>query len=706
MKGPSQSQQPPEKFLSGLVELERAVQKDVQEAASFRKANQSFDARDDTTQLLLAACEKLWNEKLAMEKARFEEHSSSLHLLCQHLRTTVDEGLSESVYKEKLAADSHGKLVPRKPAASSIFAFCCQAEFPEQQAFWHDITRKLVAQYTVLRSGSLARSAAHDLVPGDVVHLAAGEKCPLDGRVLLCTDSAMVDSSHVTGRANDLRVLARKPTASSPIESRNVVLRDTYVVTGSLFMMVVRSLRNAFISPSSYGGNETFHPTLNMQVPEGIAMSTCQSVFKSLCVKAHLFCKAFKVMQKLSEVGVIVVCLTQELVAACDLKKVNAAFHKLNKALLFVNCDCESQSLSQLCSDLSLERVDFDEMSNGEGCSSTGTHQSDICEYVGGSISMQRMSDADHSKADTVITKLLNSPASVIVGNISQVVLLHVCRSLAKPHRPLLFVANGFFFTQCLINLTREEPQLVKHMNSIAAMNSARMSPTGTQGLEFSSDHDHSKLAPPLQLIGASSAGWDDKEDRKGTTSSIPERQASYVTTSTMTSPEPHSTGFRAPRTSRSSRGHSNVVHFQVDPSQQHDNVINVDGANVIRPEDSIASLPTVATSTGSPTRGATSPYHRWNQQKSGSYLEIGSMLQSGSLSVGSSEDGHGPDPVSLHGSMRQQGERSIILLSANALGVLSEEADCIMTKSDLSHLAQACEILQRKLPRRQHTVS
>eukprot|EP00971_Amphidinium_carterae_P159328 3158364-Amphidinium_carterae.1 len=59
-------------------------------------------------------------------------------------------------------------------------------------------------------------------VPGDIVYLSAGQKCAADSRVLLCTESAMVDSSHVTGRLNDVRVLSKKPTASSVTESHDL----------------------------------------------------------------------------------------------------------------------------------------------------------------------------------------------------------------------------------------------------------------------------------------------------------------------------------------------------------------------------------------------------------------------------------------------------------------------------------------------------
>jgi len=672
----------PDKFLPGLSELERAVQKDVQEVASFRKANQAFDARDDTTQLLLAACEKLWNEKLAMEKARFEEHTSSLHLVCQHLRTTIDQGLTELVWREKLASENAGRPIPNKRSNAGIFAFCCQAEFPEQQPWWHEITRKMVADYVVLRGGTLTHQFAHDLVPGDIVYLSAGQKCAADSRVLLCTESAMVDSSHVTGRLNDVRVLSKKPTASSVTESRNVVLRDSYIVHGSLFSMIVRPGSNAFIPPAQYGGNEQFHPTVNMQAPEGIPSSTCQNVFKMLCVKANLFCKAFKVMQKLAEVNVVLICLTQELVASCNMKKLNAALNRLHKAVLFVNCDCEPPILAQLCSDLNVTKVDFDDTS--DGCSSTTTHLSDICEYVGGSITVQRLSESDYARAEGVINTLFHAPATVLLGNVNQAVLLHVCRNVAKPNQPLLFVANGFFFAQCFMNLTREEPQAFRHMNSIAAMGSSRLSPTGTYSRELSSDPDSGRAAMQLSQ--------DEREERRAS-----DRQA---TSSTMTqSPDAHQAGIRAPRTSRSSRANSNVVHFQVHADHSE---TGPDGPH-IRPEDSVASLPTVATSTGSPvvSRGATSPYHRWRDPP-GSSLEFGA-LASGSISAASSNDGHHHghmDPVSAHGSTKI-GERSILLLSANSLGVLSEEADCILTKPDLSSLVQAFDILQRKLPRR-----
>jgi Mg2+-importing ATPase len=93
---------------------------------------------------------------------------------------------------------------------------------------------------TALRDGTWSEIRRRDLVPGDIVRLAAGDRVPADARLLEARD-LHVQQAALTGEsmpaekdASDLDVAPRQP-----VDARNVVFLGTSVVSGTATALVV-----------------------------------------------------------------------------------------------------------------------------------------------------------------------------------------------------------------------------------------------------------------------------------------------------------------------------------------------------------------------------------------------------------------------------------------------------------------------------------
>ena len=93
---------------------------------------------------------------------------------------------------------------------------------------------------TALRDGTWSEIRRRDLVPGDIVRLAAGDRTPADARLLEARD-LHVQQAALTGEsmpvekdAGDLEVAPRQPA-----DARNVVFLGTSVVSGTATALVV-----------------------------------------------------------------------------------------------------------------------------------------------------------------------------------------------------------------------------------------------------------------------------------------------------------------------------------------------------------------------------------------------------------------------------------------------------------------------------------
>lgn len=91
----------------------------------------------------------------------------------------------------------------------------------------------LPSRARVRRDGAVAEIPAEDLVPGDVVLVAAGDRVPADGRVVVDAVLA-VDESSLTGESAPVSKLAEVvlPADTPVADRRNVVWMNTTVVRG------------------------------------------------------------------------------------------------------------------------------------------------------------------------------------------------------------------------------------------------------------------------------------------------------------------------------------------------------------------------------------------------------------------------------------------------------------------------------------------
>jgi sodium/potassium-transporting ATPase subunit alpha len=95
----------------------------------------------------------------------------------------------------------------------------------------------LPVQATVMRGGMVVELPAQDVVPGDVVHLAAGDRVPADCRLIEAFD-VRVDTSTLTGESISLVRDAQPEAADGILHSRNAVLAGTTLTQGRAVAVV------------------------------------------------------------------------------------------------------------------------------------------------------------------------------------------------------------------------------------------------------------------------------------------------------------------------------------------------------------------------------------------------------------------------------------------------------------------------------------
>ena len=100
--------------------------------------------------------------------------------------------------------------------------------------------KKMLAQHArVRRGGEVCNILAHDLVPGDIVLLEAGDRLPADGRVLAAhnvevAEAALTGESHAVGKFVDALSVGDHPLA----ERSNMAYMNTVVTRGRLELLV------------------------------------------------------------------------------------------------------------------------------------------------------------------------------------------------------------------------------------------------------------------------------------------------------------------------------------------------------------------------------------------------------------------------------------------------------------------------------------
>lgn len=105
---------------------------------------------------------------------------------------------------------------------------------------------------TVIRSDALTGKSEHvelpiaQLVPGDIIKLAAGDMIPADLRVLSAKD-LFISQAALTGESLPVEKSAAPQTlAADPLDCQNLCFMGTNVVSGTALAMVIGTGGNTY----------------------------------------------------------------------------------------------------------------------------------------------------------------------------------------------------------------------------------------------------------------------------------------------------------------------------------------------------------------------------------------------------------------------------------------------------------------------------
>jgi sodium/potassium-transporting ATPase subunit alpha len=105
----------------------------------------------------------------------------------------------------------------------------------------------LAAQSLVVRDGVERRIAATQLVPGDVVRLALGDRVPADLRIIV-SDDLRTDKSGITGESTPVKAFASPdPSGTLALNAHALVFNSSLVVAGEGTGVVTRTGNDTMI---------------------------------------------------------------------------------------------------------------------------------------------------------------------------------------------------------------------------------------------------------------------------------------------------------------------------------------------------------------------------------------------------------------------------------------------------------------------------
>ena len=101
---------------------------------------------------------------------------------------------------------------------------------------------------TVVRDGAAAEVPLSQLVPGDVVKLAAGDMIPADLRLLTCKDLFLIQAS-LTGESFPVEKFdAPEPADNrSPLDRKNICFLGTSVESGTAMGVIAATGTNTYL---------------------------------------------------------------------------------------------------------------------------------------------------------------------------------------------------------------------------------------------------------------------------------------------------------------------------------------------------------------------------------------------------------------------------------------------------------------------------
>jgi len=124
-----------------------------------------------------------------------------------------------------------------------IFASCILSFFQEKSAFqvMEKLLRIVQIRVCVLREREQKEIPLDQIVPGDIVHLSAGDVVPGDSCLLECKN-LFIDEATLTGESFCSEKAVGVCLSATPIAKRtNVLFMGTYVVSGSAKALVMRT---------------------------------------------------------------------------------------------------------------------------------------------------------------------------------------------------------------------------------------------------------------------------------------------------------------------------------------------------------------------------------------------------------------------------------------------------------------------------------
>ena len=115
---------------------------------------------------------------------------------------------------------------------------------------------------TVVRNGAEQEIPVSDVVPGDIVKLAAGDMIPADIRILSCKDLFIVQSS-LTGESLPVEKFDAPADAAgqSPLELQNLCFLGTSVESGTAIAIVIATGFNTYLGSMAKSITEQQPPT-------------------------------------------------------------------------------------------------------------------------------------------------------------------------------------------------------------------------------------------------------------------------------------------------------------------------------------------------------------------------------------------------------------------------------------------------------------
>ena len=104
-----------------------------------------------------------------------------------------------------------------------------------------NLNKRSVQQITVIRDGKQLSIPSYDLVPGDIILIAEGERIPADARIIH-TDNLQINEASLTGESVPVHKYASTLKSSKQIyEQDNMMFQGTYAISGTARALVVET---------------------------------------------------------------------------------------------------------------------------------------------------------------------------------------------------------------------------------------------------------------------------------------------------------------------------------------------------------------------------------------------------------------------------------------------------------------------------------